>query len=56
MRQQGWERVNFVKPVTAINASRNYTTTILGHPYGWNTGTAGNQSGNYNSGDVQYNR
>lgn len=56
MRHQGWERVNFVKPVTAINASRNYTTTILGHPYGWNTGTTGNQSGNYNSGDVQYNR
>jgi hypothetical protein len=59
MRQQGWERVNFVKPVAAQSASRNYVSTILGHPYGWSnsTGTtSGNTGRRFNSGDANYNR
>lgn len=42
MKSKGWERVDFVKPITAQRASRNYVTTILGHPFGWGGSSRGN--------------
>lgn len=35
MQANGWERVDYVRPVAANAASGNFVTTILGHPYGW---------------------
>ena len=40
MKHKGWERVDFVRPITAKRASRNYVGTILGHPFGWGGSTA----------------
>jgi hypothetical protein len=35
MKTKGWERIDYVKPVVAKQASTNYLTTILGHTFGW---------------------
>jgi len=35
MKHKGWERVDYVRPLAAQRSSRNYVTTILGHPFGW---------------------
>ncbi|MCB1539243.1 MAG: hypothetical protein H6865_06620 [Rhodospirillales bacterium] len=35
MKSKGWDRVDYVKPVTAKAAAANFVDTILGHPYGW---------------------
>lgn len=44
MKSKGWERVDFVKPIAARRASRNYVTTILGHPFGWGASSASSTS------------
>lgn len=40
MKSKGWERVDFVRPLAAKRASRNYVTTIFGHPFGWSGSSA----------------
>lgn len=55
MKSKGWERVDFVRPVTAQRASRNYVTTILGHPLGW--GGSSRADNTYDSAqDTSFNR
>lgn len=40
MKTKGWSRVDYVRPGIAQGAARNFTTTVLGHPYGWNASSS----------------
>lgn len=57
MKYKGWDRVNYVRPLTARAASQNYVTTILGHPFGFGGGSSNTSSTSSNMGsDNNFNR